>query len=59
MGSQIVISLADVRLSIWDIYDNIKVSRWEAVTTGYLDPNAYKKGKATSQIELRSQKGQT
>ena len=31
------------------------------MTTGYLDPNAYKKskGKATSQIELRSQNGQT
>ena len=35
------ISLTDVRLSIRDIYDNIKVSWWEAVTTGYLDPNAY------------------
>ena len=60
-GSQIFISLADVRLSIRDVYDNIKVSWWEAVTTGYLDPNAYKKGKckATSQIELRSQNGQT
>ena len=59
MGSWIFISLADVRLSIRDIYDNIKVSWWEAVITGYLDPNAYKKGKATSQIELRSQIGQT
>ena len=27
--------------------------------TGYLDPSDYKKGKATSQIELRSQNGQT
>ena len=60
-GLQIFISLADVRLLIRDFYDYIKVSWWEAVTTGYLDPNAYKKGKskATSQIELRSQNGQT
>ena len=31
------------------------------MTTGYLDPNGYEKGKgkATSQIELRSQNGQT
>ena len=60
-ASRIFISLADVRLSIRYIYDNIKVSWWEAVTTGYLDPNAYKKGKgkATSQIELRSENGQT
>ena len=45
---------------IRDFYDNIKVFWWEAVTTVYLDPNAYKKGKgkATSQIELRSQNGQ-
>ena len=30
------------------------------MTNGYLDPNVYKKGKgkATSQIELRSQNGQ-
>ena len=37
------------------------MSWWALVTTGYLDPNAYKKGKgkATSQIELRSQNGQT
>ena len=28
------------------------------MTTGYLDLNAYKKGKATSQIQLRSQNGQ-
>ena len=34
-GSRIFISLADFRLSIRDIYDNIKVSWWEAVTTGY------------------------
>ena len=60
-GLQIFISLTEVSLSIRDFYDNIKVSWWEAVTTGYLDPNAYKKGKgkATSQIELRSQNGQT
>ena len=49
------ISITDVSLSIRDFYDNIKVS------TGYLDPNAYNKGKgkATRQIELRSQNGQT
>ena len=51
----------DVSLSIRDFYDNIKVSWWEAVTTGYMDPNAYKKGKgkATSQIEVRNHNGQT
>ena len=38
---RIVISPTDVSLSIMDFYDNIKVSWWEAVTTGYLDPNAY------------------
>ena len=60
-GLRIFISLADVRLLIRDFYDNIKVSWWEGVTTGYLDPNYYKKGKGkpTSQIELRSQNGQT
>ena len=42
-GLRIFISLTDVSLSIRDFYDNIKVSWWEAVTTGYLDPNAYKK----------------
>ena len=58
---QIFISLADVNLSVRDFYDNIKMSWWALVTTGYLDPNTYKKGKgkATSQIELRSQNGQT
>ena len=37
------------------------MSWWELVTTGYLDPNAYKKGKgqATSQIEFRNQDEQT
>ena len=32
----------------------LKVSWWELVTTGYLDPNGYKKGKGqrTSQIEF-------
>ena len=60
-GLQIFISLADVSLSFRDFYDNIKMSWWETLTTGYLDPNAYKKGngKATSQIQLRSQNGQT
>ena len=44
-----------------DFYDNINKSWWELVTTAYLDPNGYKrgKGKATSQIELRTQNGQT
>ena len=45
------ISLMDVSLSVRDFYDNIKMSWWALVTTGYLDSNAYKKGKATSQIE--------
>ena len=60
-GLWIFVSLADVSLSVRDIYDNIKMSWWALVTTGYLDPNGYKKGngKATSQIELRSQNGQT
>ena len=58
-GLQVFISLADVSLLVRDFYDNIKMSWWALVTTGYLDPNAYKKGKATSQIELRSQNGQT
>ena len=35
------------------------MSWWALVTTGYLDPNGYQKGKASSQIELRSQNGQT
>ena len=48
-GLQIFISLAD----------NIKMSWWETLTTRYLDPNTYKKGKATNEIELRSQNGQT
>ena len=45
--------------------DNIKitlqVSSWDLVTTGYLDPNGYKKakGQATSQIELTGQKSCT
>ena len=43
-GLRIFISLTDVSLSVRDFYDNIKVSWWELVTTGYLDPNAYKKG---------------
>ena len=60
-GLQIFISLTDVSLLLWKFYDNIKKPWWALVTTGYLDPNAYKKGKgkATSQIELRSQNGQT
>ena len=60
-GLRIFISLSDISLTIRDFYDNIKVTWWKAVTSGYLDPNAYKKGKgkATSQIELRSQNGQT
>ena len=60
-GLRIFISLVDVSLSVRDFYDNIKMSWWETLTTGYLDPNSYKKGKgkATSQIELRSQNGQT
>ena len=35
-----------------DFYDNIKVFWWELVTTGYLDPSGYRKGKgqATRQI---------
>ena len=39
----------------------LKVSWWELLTTRYLDPNGYKKGKgqATSQIEFRSQHEQT
>ena len=39
----------------------LKVSWWELVTTGYLDPNGYKKGKdqATSQIEFRCKHEQT
>ena len=55
-----LISLADVSLSVRDFYDNINMSWWALVTNGYLDPNAYKKGKgkATSQIELRSQNRQ-
>ena len=35
-----------VMFSIRNIYDNIKVSWWEAVTSGYLDPNAYKNVRA-------------
>ena len=60
-GLQIFISLADVSLSVRDFYDYIKLSWWETLITGYLDPNAYKmgEGKATGQIELRSQKEQT
>ena len=60
-GLAIFISLADVSLSVRDFYDNIKISWWETLTTGYLDQNVYKKGKgkATSQIELRSQNRQT
>ena len=59
-GLRIFISLTDVSISVRDFYDNIKMSQWETLTTGYLDPNAYKKGKgkATSQIELKSQNGQ-
>ena len=32
----------------------LQVSRWELVTTGYLDPNGYKRGKGqvTRQIEF-------
>ena len=45
-------------ISVRDFYDNIKMSWCAPVTTGYLDSNGYKKGKATSQIELRSQNGQ-
>ena len=58
---QIFIFLVHVSLSIRDIYDNIKVSWWELATTGYLDPNGYKKnkGQATSQIEFRCQHEQT
>ena len=39
----------------------LKVSWWELLTTGYLDPNVYKKGKgqATSQIEFRCKHEQT
>ena len=33
------------QLIISDFYDNIKMSWWTLVTTGYLDPNAYKQGK--------------
>ena len=59
-GLWIFISLANVSLSVRNFYDNIKMFWW-ALVTGYLDPNAYKKskGKVTSQIELRSQNGQT
>ena len=39
-GLQIFISLTDVSLSVRDFYDNIKMSWWETLTTGYLDPNA-------------------
>ena len=51
----------DVSSLVRDFYDNIKMSWWALVTTGYLERNAYKtsEGKATSQIELRSQNGQT
>ena len=51
-GLWIFILLSDVSLSITEFYNNINVSWWELVTTGYLDPNAYKKGKgqATNQI---------
>ena len=50
-GSRIFISLMDVSLLVRDFYDNIKMPWWETLTTGYLDPNAYKmgKGKATNQ----------
>ena len=41
-GSRIFISLEDVKLSIRGIYDNSNVSWWQAVTTGYLDPNLNK-----------------
>ena len=58
-GLLIFISLVDVSLSARDFYDKIKISWWALVTTGYLDPNKKGKGKATSQIELRSQNGQT
>ena len=60
-GLWIFISLTDVSLPVRNFYDNIKMSWWELVTTAYLDPNGYKKGKgkATSQIELRSKNGQT
>ena len=60
-GLLIFILLSDVSLSITKFYDNIKMSWWDLVTTGYLDPNAYKKGKgqATSQIEFGSQDEQT
>ena len=60
-GLRIFILLSDVTLSITEFYDSIKGSWWELVTTRYLDPNAYKKGKdqATSQIEFRSQNEQT
>ena len=37
-GLRIFISLADVSLSVRDFYDNIKMSWWALVTTGYLDP---------------------
>ena len=60
-GLHIFISLVDVSLSVRDFYDIIKMSWWETLTTGYLEPNAYKKGKdkVTSQIQVRSQNGQT
>ena len=60
-GLRMFIFLADVSLSVRNFYDNIKVSWWELVTTGYLDPNGYKKGKGqvTSQIEFGSQDEQT
>ena len=44
-GLRIFILLSDVSLSITEFYDNITVSWWELVTTGYLDPNVYKKNK--------------
>ena len=33
---------------------HLQVSRWELLTTGYLDPNGYKRGKGqgTSKIEF-------
>ena len=42
-GLRIFISLADVSLSVRHFYDNIKMSWWKTLTTGYLDPNTYKR----------------
>ena len=39
--------LSRISAYLWDIYDNIKVSWWELETTGYVDPNAYKRVKVS------------